>query len=60
VCRTTARTLLAGFIQPCLPKKAPKPTSGALWLDEIKHDGFRVVARKGSARVKLHSCPGMI
>ena len=40
------RTLPAGFVQPCLPMKAPKPPSGALWLHEIKHDGFRVIARK--------------
>jgi hypothetical protein len=32
--------LPAGFIPPCLPIKAPKPPSGALWLHEIKHDGF--------------------
>ena len=25
--------------------------SGALWLHEIKHDGFRVIARKQKARV---------
>src|SRR6476660_3739438 len=52
------RTLPAGFIQPCLPMKAPKPPTGALWLHEIKHDGFRVIARKDSARVKLYSRPG--
>ena len=51
-------TLPAGFIQPCLPMKAPKPPSGALWLHEIKHDGFRVIARKDGARVKLYSRPG--
>jgi hypothetical protein len=34
-------TLPAGFIQPCLPMKAPKPPSGALWLHEIKHEGGR-------------------
>ncbi len=39
--------------------KAPKPPpSGALWLHEIKHDGFRVIARKDGARVKLYSRPG--
>ena len=42
----------------CLPMKAPKPPSGALWLHEIKHDGFRVIARKDGARVKLYSRPG--
>src|SRR3954471_4703153 len=53
-----SRTLPAGFIQPCLPIKAPKPPSGALWLHEINHDGFRVIARKEGARVKLYSRPG--
>ena len=52
------RTLPAGFVPPCLPMKAPKPPSGALWLHEIKHDGFRVIARKDGARVKLYSRPG--
>src|SRR6478672_5064005 len=52
------RTLPAGFIQPCLPTKAPTPPSGALWLHEIKHDGFRVIARKDGYRVKLYSRPG--
>jgi bifunctional non-homologous end joining protein LigD len=52
------RTLPAGFIPPCLPMKAPKPPSGALWLHEITHDGFRVIARKDGARVRLYSRPG--
>src|SRR6478752_5450152 len=51
-------TLPAGFIQPCLPTKASKPPCGALWLHEIKHDGFRVIARKDGARVVLYSRPG--
>jgi ATP-dependent DNA ligase len=28
-----------------------------MWLHEIKHDGFRVVARKQGERVKLYSRP---
>src|SRR4029077_20043260 len=28
------------------------------WLHEIKHDGFRVIARKKSAQVRLYSRPG--
>ena len=52
------RNLPAGFVQPCLPMKAPKPPSGALWLHEIKHDGFRIIARKDGQRVKLYSRPG--
>jgi hypothetical protein len=31
------RTLLTGFIAPCLPSSAPQPPSGELWLHEIKH-----------------------
>jgi ATP-dependent DNA ligase len=52
------RTLPAGFIAPCLPSSAPRTPSGAEWLHEIKHDGFRVIARKDANRVKLYSRPG--
>ena len=49
--------LPVGFIPPCLPTKAPTP-SGAEWLHEIKHDGFRIIARKDGHRVRLYSRPG--
>jgi len=52
------RTLLAGFIAPCLPTKADTLPSGGLWIHEIKHDGFRIIARKTSAQVRLYSRPG--
>jgi bifunctional non-homologous end joining protein LigD len=52
------RTLPAGFISPCLPTKTDKLPSGRDWLHEIKHDGFRVIARKTGAQVKLYSRPG--
>jgi bifunctional non-homologous end joining protein LigD len=52
------RTLPAGFIAPCLPSKTDKLPSGSQWLHEIKHDGFRVIARKNGAQVKLYSRPG--
>ena len=48
----------SGFIAPCLPIKATTPPCGDVWLHEIKHDGFRVIARKDSARVTLYSRPG--
>jgi DNA phosphorothioation-associated putative methyltransferase len=51
-------TFRAGFIAPCLPTSAPQPPSGAVWLHEIKHDGFRVIARKEGKRVRLFSRPG--
>ena len=47
-----------GFVPPCLPTKAPQPPTGDAWLHEIKHDGFRVVARKDGERVRLYSRPG--
>jgi ATP-dependent DNA ligase len=49
------RTLPAGFIAPCLPMTAPSPPSGPLWLHEVKHDGFRIIARKDGERVRLYS-----
>ena len=52
------RTLPAGFIAPCLPTKTDKLPSGSQWLHEIKHDGFRVIARKTGAQVRLYSRPG--
>jgi bifunctional non-homologous end joining protein LigD len=52
------RALPAGFIAPCLPTNAPQPPSGGQWLHEIKHDGFRVIARKNGDRVRLYSRPG--
>jgi ATP-dependent DNA ligase len=50
--------LLSGFVPPCLPTKAPHPPTGEAWLHEIKHDGFRVIARKDGTRVRLYSRPG--
>src|SRR5262245_64900183 len=47
-----------GFIAPCLPTKTDKLPSGSDWLHEIKHDGFRIIARKDGPRVRLYSRPG--
>jgi len=49
------RTLPAGFIAPCLPTKTDRLPSGSGWLHEIKHDGFRVIARKTGVQVRLYS-----
>ena len=51
-------SLPPSFVPPCLPTKAPRPPTGALWLHEIKHDGFRVIARKDGDCVRLYSRPG--
>ena len=42
-----------GIIEPCLPSPAKAPPSGPGWLHEIKHDGFRILARKDAAGVRL-------
>jgi bifunctional non-homologous end joining protein LigD len=42
-----------GIIEPCLPSPAKAPPSGLGWLHEIKHDGFRIMARRDGAGVRL-------
>ena len=42
-----------GIIEPCLPSPAKAPPSGAGWIHEIKHDGFRILARRDTAGVRL-------
>jgi ATP-dependent DNA ligase len=32
----------SGFIEPCLPSPADRPD----WIHEIKHDGYRLMARR--------------
>jgi bifunctional non-homologous end joining protein LigD len=45
-------------IEPCLPRPAKEPPLGAGWIHEIKHDGFRIMARRDSSRVRLISRNG--
>jgi ATP-dependent DNA ligase len=42
-----------GIIEPCLPSPAKAPPSGPDWIHEIKHDGFRILARRDSAGVRF-------
>jgi bifunctional non-homologous end joining protein LigD len=42
-----------GAIEPCLPTPAKAPPSGPGWIHEIKHDGFRLIARRDAAGVRL-------
>jgi bifunctional non-homologous end joining protein LigD len=42
-----------GIIEPCLPSPAKAPPSGPGWIHEFKHDGFRILAYRDSAGVRL-------
>ena len=54
------RNLPAGFIQPCQPTLVANPPAGPGWLHEVKHDGFRILARKQGERVEVWSRRGAL
>ena len=47
-----------GFHKPCPPTLSDKAPSGPLWIHEIKHDGYRIVASKNGDRVRMWSRNG--
>src|SRR5271163_3038196 len=49
------RTPPACFILPGQPPLVDKPPAGLGWLHEVKHDGYRIIARKDGSRVTLWS-----
>jgi bifunctional non-homologous end joining protein LigD len=48
----------SGFIQPCLPSASDRPRTGPEWVREIKHDGYRLMARRAGQRVRLFTRRG--
>jgi bifunctional non-homologous end joining protein LigD len=50
--------LSSGFLAPCLPRPAQEPPGGPGWIHEIKHDGFRIMARRVGERVRLYTRNG--
>jgi hypothetical protein len=55
------RTFPPGFIEPCLPSPGEQPPIGPDWVHEIKHDGYRLMARRDPVRVcSLQCCPLII
>jgi len=52
------RNAPGGFIRPCEPTLTDRPPAGADWLHEIKHDGFRILARKQGGGVQVWSRRG--
>ncbi len=53
--KSPRRLTPAGFIQPALPTLVDNPPRGAKWIHEIKHDGYRLIARKEHDAVRLWS-----
>jgi bifunctional non-homologous end joining protein LigD len=45
-------------IEPCLPRPAKEPPAGRGWIHEIKHDGFRILARRDAGGVRLFTRNG--
>jgi ATP-dependent DNA ligase len=53
------RALLSdGFVDPCIPSRAPKPPAGPGWIHEIKHDGYRLIVRRDGEAVRLFTRRG--
>ncbi len=48
----------ADFIAPCLPVLSEVVPSGPDWIHEIKHDGWRLIARKSGPKVRLWTRQG--
>jgi bifunctional non-homologous end joining protein LigD len=46
------------FVEPCLPSPVVQPPAGIDWIHEIKHDGFRLLARRGAPGVRLFTRNG--
>ena len=50
--------VLPGFIEPCLPTPAARAPTGADWVHEIKHDGYRLMVRRSGDRVRIYTRRG--
>jgi ATP-dependent DNA ligase len=46
------------FVEPCLPSPVERPPARPDWVHEVKHDGFRLLARRGAERVRLFTRKG--
>jgi bifunctional non-homologous end joining protein LigD len=49
----TAVLLRTHTIEPCLPSPAERPPSGPDWIHDIKHDGYRMMARRDPVGIRL-------
>jgi ATP-dependent DNA ligase len=46
------------FIEPCLPMPSAHVPEGAMWVHEIKHDGYRLIVRRDGEGVRLFTRRG--
>ena len=53
------KKLLPTFVEPSLAQTAERPPSGAKWVHEIKHDGYRIQARIDGNTTKLLTRTGL-
>jgi bifunctional non-homologous end joining protein LigD len=56
--RSPARRAPEGFIEPCQPVLSGIVPAGPDWTHELKHDGWRILARKDAGKVCLWSRNG--
>ena len=47
-----------GFVEPCIPTPSKKVPTGELWVHELKHDGYRLLAKRTGNRVRLFTRGG--
>jgi ATP-dependent DNA ligase len=47
-----------GFVDPCIPSRAPKPPSGPDWVHEVKHDVYGLIVRRDGPAVRLFTRRG--
>ena len=57
--RGARKGLLPAFLSPSLASPCDTPPSGAGWIHEIKHDGYRMQARIDGGTVKLLTRKGL-
>ena len=49
---------VSGFIGPCQPSRVARPPSGAFWVHEIKHDGYRLMVHREGSRIRCFTRNG--
>ena len=57
--RRARRASCRPFVEPSLAAACDKPPSGAKWVHEIKHDGYRIQARIDGGKVQLLTRKGL-